>query len=125
MRHSYYHRTLRTTAVITALVLAFDSGVFSEDTRTLSDSASQYLANAVGVMAVVPQNEINTLSEQIKERTIELDRREREIDARSREDENKNNSTYILSAILILLLFLIVTNYILDIYREQKRIVTA
>jgi len=119
LRESYYHRTVRTAAVITALVLAFDSGVIIDDTRILSDSATQYLANAVGVMAVVPENEINKLSAEIAQRSAELDAREREIDAQASGGFD-DRSTYLLSSILLLLLVLIVANYILDFVRARK-----
>ncbi len=120
--HTYYHRTLRSAAVITALVLIFDSGLVQPETKTLSDSAYQYLANTVGVMAVVPPNELNTITAELTARSQELDQRERDIEARVRDQGGMSDtSTYVLSSILFILLVLIVINYALDFYRYRRR----
>lgn len=126
-RHSIYHRTLRTSAVLVAFVLAFESGVVSKDTRALSLSTHSYLAQVVGMSAAVNPNDLNVLTAEITALESELERREREIDARARDNALANSpyAVYILSAILLLQLALIVTNYIFDFYRERKRQTTA
>lgn len=125
IRNSYYHRTLRTCALLVGLVLVFDSGLMTKESPALSDGAVQYLANAVGIVATVPATEVNTLAADLEMRSAELDRREREIDAQARYTAlGTNTSTYVLSSILLLLLALIISNYVLDIMRERRRIPT-
>jgi hypothetical protein len=125
IRKSYYHRTVRSLAVVTGLVLMFDSGVVSPVTRDLSDGALRYTASVVGVVAQVPETELNRLSADLRMRDEELDRREREIDARVLASETQNRSTYVLSGILLILLALIVTNYALDIARARRMTQTS
>lgn len=126
-RHSVYHKILRTSAVVVAFVLAFESGAISKDTRALSLSTHSYLAQVVGMSAAVNPNELNVLTAEITALESELARREREIDARARDNALANSpyTIYILSAILVLQLALIVANYAFDFYRERKRQTTA
>jgi hypothetical protein len=120
IRHSAYHRTLRSSAVVVAVLFAFASGAVVPDTRVLTISTERYLANVVGVGASVPQNEFNTLATELAQRSDELEQREREIDARARTQVFANPITmYTLIAILVLQLILIVTNYALD-YRRAR-----
>ena len=122
LRHSAYHKTLRSSTVVTACLLAFASGVIVPDTRVLTMSTERYLANVVGMNASVPPNEINTLSAELSKRADQLDQREREIDARARGNIFANPLVmYTLIAILTLQLVLIVTNYALD-YRRSRRL---
>jgi hypothetical protein len=120
IKHSTYHRVLRSSIVVTACVFAFASGAVVPDTRVLTLSTERYIANVVGMTASVEPTEINTLSGELAKRSDELDRREREIDARARSDAFSNSSTlYVLTAILALQLVLIVTNYVLDFRRAR------
>lgn len=120
LRHSAYHKILRSSAVVTVLLLVFASGAIVTDTRVLTQSTERYLANVVGVGASVPANDVNTLSGELAKRSDELDRREREIDARVRGDIFANPTVmYTLIAVLALQLLLIVTNYVLD-YRRAR-----
>jgi hypothetical protein len=118
---SVYHKTLRSGAVLVALLLVFDSGIISNTTHELSYSAQRSLANVVGVGASVSPNEFNVITAELQKQRAELDQREREIDARAREGStNDTTSTYILSAILFILLCLILMNYVLDFVRSRR-----
>ncbi len=127
MQVGLYHRSLRVALLVFTAVLLFDSGFVIPATKHISDNTVLYLSSAsVGVFGSVPQNEINNLTAQIAERERELNLREaslndREIAARSFSDNDTNYSTYILSAILFLILVLLVLNYILD-YTRVRRI---
>lgn len=135
MRPVWYSSFLRISALVTALVLVFDSGILFPVTEHLSDTTMLYVASiGVGASASVPESEINTLSAQIAERQRILDAKEaelneREIAARSFNvsDATENLSTYVLSAILFILTVLIVLNYIMDwtrvrTYRYERQI---
>lgn len=126
VRHSAYHKLLRSSTVVTACVLAFASGVVVPDTRVLTVSTERYLANVVGMTASVQPNEFNTLATELKDRSEELDRREREIDARARQSIIAEPLTIaVLSAILGVQLLLIVANYYFDYRRSRATRVTA
>lgn len=118
--HSAYHKILRSSMVVVAVLLAFASGVVVPDTRALTLSTERYLANVVGIGASVELNEVNMLNAELSKQALELDRREREIDARARGNIFANPTvTYTLIAILALQLVLIVMNYALD-YRRAR-----
>ena len=130
MQVSRYHRFLRVSAVIAALLVLFESGWISPITRQLSQETQWYLAEVgVGVAARVEPNEINTLSAALRDRQAELDLREariteREISARSFGNTNESDYTlYILSAILFILTVLICVNYVMD-WQRTKRVFT-
>lgn len=114
-----YHKCLRVSALVTAFVLLFDSGLVFPVTKQLSQETFSYLASVgSGMYAVVPPNEINTLSAQLAEQQRNLDAREaalreREIAARDYGGDT-DYSTYIISAILFILTVLIVFNYAMD-----------
>jgi hypothetical protein len=118
---SRYHKFLRTTMVVTALVLLFDGGFVSPVSKYFSDVTIVYLANVgSGVFASVEPNEYNELAAQLAEQKRVLDAREasiveREIPNRFFGGESSvDYSTYILSIILFLQTVLIVANYVLD-----------
>jgi hypothetical protein len=122
LRHSTYHKTLRASAIVTASIFAFVSGIVISDTRALTVSTERYLATVVSMTASVPPTELNALSTELKTRSDELDRREREIDARARTDVfAQAKTTYIIGAILLMQLCLIVANYVLDYRRGRRR----
>ncbi len=121
IKESKYHRVLRVSALVCALVLLFESGLVHKSTAALSQNTHQYLANAVGVGASVEPTELNTVTAELTAAKMEL-AREREINVGLREGTNDDRAIYILSGILFILLVLIVLNYTLDFlrYREQK-----
>lgn len=127
MRNSQYHRILRVTAVVFALILLFDSGVVSESTARLANGTQAYLATAIGVGASVQRTELNEYTAELTSRERELDARENAL--REREIEVTLNdggalqsdySTYILASILFILLLLILLNYTLDYLRIRE-----
>lgn len=127
MQVSIYHRFLRVLLLVMTVVLVFDSGIISPTTKQLSDTTIVYLASVgSSVGATVTPNEINTLTAQIAEEQRRLNLREaelneREIAARSfGDDQDADYSTYIISAILFLILVLLIMNYILDFARVRK-----
>lgn len=125
LENSAYHSLLRIALVVFAVLLVFDSGIVSQSTRTLSLSAQEYVASAVGVTVAVPPNDVNVLTKRITELQTELDRRDREIAVNLNKEtagsaKTFNTSTFVLSVILFILLFLIVMNYILDYLRFRK-----
>lgn len=127
MEISRYHRFLRVLLVVFTVALLFDSGIVFPVTKTLSDNTVLYLASTgTGVFANVPESEINALSAKLAEQQSELDRREadlreREIAARSFGAGSGNDySTYIISAILFIILVLLVLNYAMDFARVRK-----
>jgi hypothetical protein len=108
--------------VIVATILTFVSGAVVTDTRYLAVSTEKYLANAVGMYASVPENEINVLNAQLTQKSAELDRREREIGARAKDTPFITDplTIYALSLILLVQLALILTNYALDFRRARS-----
>lgn len=122
---SLYHICLRTTAVIIALVLVFDSGLITPVTKQLSFETQRFLANGVGIHAGVAPTELNEFTAALTAKEQELAERERALAEReisvdlARASTDQNPSTYILSALLFILLLLIMLNYALDFYRAR------
>ena len=121
---SIYHKTLRTSATIVALVLLFQSGVASVTTKQLSLQTELYIANVVGITASVSENELNMLSAGLEQRKNELDARERNVNEIERASTMNESTTYFLAVTLFILLILIVLNYVLDFLRS-RRILTS
>ena len=126
LEDSMYHRVIRTSALVCALVLLFESGIISQSTARLAQNTNQYLANAVGVGAGVEPTELNTLTAELTSQKKKLgDReaaiREREIEVGLASGEVPGQTTtYVLAGVLFLLLILIVLNYILDYLRSRE-----
>lgn len=126
IQHSIYHKVLRVSAVVCALMLLFESGLVHDSTRQLSVGTHQYLANAVGASASVEPTELNTLTAELTAQKLALQQREdavrdREIEIGLAPGESQNqNMIYLLSGILFLLLVLIVLNYTLDYLRFRE-----
>ena len=120
---SMYHRVLRTSAVITALVLAFESGVVVPRTAVFSLATEQYLANVVSMTASVAPNEVNTLAADLQKKGDELNQRERDINARAEDTTivSVSSFTYFLTAILTGQTVLILLNYFFDYRRGRRR----
>lgn len=128
LAHSKYHSILRISAVVIALSLVFISGVVSQTTAYMSHNTGQYLANAVGMSLGVLPNELNQITAALTEKEQQLARREtaiveREISlglASGQTTQGTDRATYILSALLFILLVMIVFNYILDFSRQRR-----
>ena len=121
-----YHRVLRTSVVVCALILVFESGIVSKSTVALSVNTHQYLAQAVGMSASVEPTELNSITAELTKQKLLLDKREaavteREIQVNVREASDPNTTAvYVLSVIVFILLLLIITNYILDYLRARE-----
>lgn len=133
MQGTFYHKFLRMSVLLFAVVLLFESGFLFEGTKDLSEGTFRYVASVVGITASVQPTELNEITAELTKRKTELDEREevlrgREIDARAldRSDVTFNNSfsTYIMSIILFVMLVLIVLNYVFDFIRERRKIMT-
>lgn len=123
--NSLYHSFLRVVVCVFAFLLVFDSGIWSEATKNLSEYTQAHLANVVGVTVGVPPNEYNQLTTRITELENELSAKERLIAVNLRDGEvgGLDRSTFILSIILFILLTLIVLNYILDYRRGRNQFI--
>lgn len=128
MQNTLYHKSLRVSALLFALLLLFESGLLFNGADELTDSTILYVANVVGITASVAPTELNEITAELTKRETELDAREREINARALDTANTSKttdySTYILSAILFVMLLLIVFNYALDFMRERRQMFT-
>jgi hypothetical protein len=130
MAKSGYHKLLRVSILLVALLLVFDSGLVMPITEELSDGTINYVANSIGIFAGVPENELNVITAELTARERELDGREAELAEReiaSRDFGNERDlSVYVLSIILFILTVLIVLNYAMDwirvrnLYHERK-----
>ncbi len=134
MQNSWYHSILRVTASVLALLLLFVSGIISPYTKDVANHARLYLANAVGVTVGVEKNELNKITSALTQKESELAEREallhqREIEVGIRDQDGyvvrDDRSTYILSAILFIVVVLIVINYTLDFTRERRLLLSA
>ena len=121
LEKTLYHSLLRISVCVMAVVLIFDSGILLSSTNKLSVSTQQYLANAVGVKVGVAPTELNTLTARITELEGELEKKDREIAVKLNTETSPANdeSTFVLSVILFILLVLIVLNYALDYIRMR------
>jgi hypothetical protein len=126
MNVTRYHKLLRVSVSVVALLLVFDSGFIFPITKQLSSNTLEYLGGAVGMSVAVPPNELNVITAELSARDRALREREaalaeREINTRNFGQENETDySTYILSTILFMLMVLIVLNYALDFVRARK-----
>lgn len=125
--HTVYHRILRISVLVCAIALVFESGIVSESTAVLSQNTHSYLANAVGMSAGVAPTELNQYTAALTQKERELEAREaalseREIAVNLTTGSSSNERvTYILAAILFILLVLIVLNYLLDYLRSREQ----
>jgi hypothetical protein len=118
-----YHSFLRIAVVVCTLVLVFDSGLLLKSTADISNLAQQHVASVVGVTVGVEPTELNQLTGRITELETELAAKERLIAVSINDSQNNSSidrSTFILSAILFILLVLIVINYALDYLRLRR-----
>lgn len=132
-KHSYYHRILRTFALLILFLLIFDSGLVSPVSKDLSFNTQQFLASGIGMYAGVKPTEINLLTAELGIKERELAERERElvereiaVNLQTGSRGNFNASTYILASILFILLLLILLNYFVDYLRyKQFRLISS
>jgi hypothetical protein len=122
-----YHKVLRTSLLVFALVMVFQSGLVLPQTAELARVAEQQVASVVGVGARVEPTELNQYTAALTAMEQELLRREAELQEREIEVAQQLNSggaspygTFVLSAILFILLVLIVLNYTLDYLRARE-----
>lgn len=127
IRNSNYHSILRICSLTTAFALLFVSGFINQTTAMLSSQTISHMANVVGMSVSVVPNEYNQITAQLTEKERQLQAREasiaeREISLGLKPGASANNqrSTYVLSAILFILLVLIILNYVLDYLQRNK-----
>lgn len=120
LENTLYHSFLRIAICVLAVALVFDSGLLLKSTANISNQTQNYLASAVGVKVGVAPNEVNQLTGRITELETEL-AKERQISVNVGGDGSSapDNSTFILSALLFIMLVLIVLNYALDYLRSR------
>jgi hypothetical protein len=125
LENTLYHSFLRIAICVFAVALVFDSGLLSESTAKISSQAQKQMASAVGVKVGVAPNEVNQLTGRITELERDLALREREIavNVGGGSAPANNTSTFILSALLFIMLVLIVLNYALDYLRARPTVV--
>ena len=126
MYHSRTRSILRVSMILAAFILVFDGGFLSPITEQLSNTTYTYLAAAGASMsASVPENEFNTLTADIAAEQLRLAAREqalneREIAARTYENESSTDySTYVLSLLLFIIVVLLMLNYVMDWQRAR------
>ena len=126
-KNTTYHRILRVSALVFAMVLIFESGLLVKSTQTLAINTHQYLAGAVGMSASVQPTELNQYTAALTQKERELQEREAALAQReisvglSTETSDNATATYVLSSILFILLVLILLNYALDYLRTRER----
>ena len=126
---SLYHRALRIAAIVTALVMVFQSGLISDKTAYLATGTQSYLANAIGVSAGVRPTELNEYTAALTAKERELAAREAALTSReitvARQQQGgmgaSDQTTYVLAGALFVLLVLIVLNYTLDFLRQREQ----
>jgi hypothetical protein len=127
LQNSAYHRVLRISVLVFAVVLIFQSGLASESTAKIARGTAAYVATAVGMSAGVQPTQLNQYTAALTQKEQELAAREAALAAREIEiglsagEPIRNDSTYVLASILFILLVLIILNYVLDFLRSQER----
>lgn len=124
-----YHKILRISSVVMALVLLFQAGLLSETTARMAYGTQVYMANSVGVFVGVAPTELNQLTAEITAQKLALDAREQALAEREIEvgleggsSMNQLTTTYILSGVLFILIVLILINYVLDFIRARDMV---
>ena len=122
-----YHKLLRVCSLTLAVILTFQSGIFSSVTAQFAENTQIYLANSVGVYAGVDPTELNQITAGLTERELALALREeavseREIDVGIKSGGiSQSTTTFMLATVLFILLVLILLNYALDYIRNRER----
>jgi hypothetical protein len=127
---SVYHKILRISSVVTALVLLFQAGLVSDATARMALGTQTYMANSVGVFVGVEPTELNQLTAEITAQKLALDAREEALAEREIEvglagsaTPSQQTTTYIISGVLFVLIVLMVLNYTLDFMRARDALV--
>jgi hypothetical protein len=122
-----YHKILRISSVVMALVLLFQGGLMSETTARMAAGTQSYMANSVGVFVGVAPTELNQLTAEVTAQKLALDAREQALAEReiavglnNGGEMNQLTTTYILSGVLFILIVLILMNYVLDFMRARE-----
>ena len=132
MRYSLYHKCLRVSALVLALLLLFVSGVLGQRAAELALHTQWYLANAVGVSVGVEETELNRITAALTERERSLTERElllqqREIDVGLRTADDQPtwtiDTTYIIALLLFVIIVLLILNYVLDYLRYRQFVI--
>ena len=133
LTETYYHSTLRVTAVLCCATLLFVGGYINPATKQISMITGEYLAAAVGASASVEPTVINMMTAGLTAQRMELEEREQVVAQRElslnlgatvESNPATDVSSFVLSALLFVLLVLIVLNYILDFLRATKEVST-
>lgn len=123
MKESIYHSLLRVSSLTLSLLLLFVSGIISPVTSKLSSDTSEFVAQVMNASAGVTPTDLNLVTAALTTQQAELDARERQLKERElvlgidTSSAARDYSSWILSALLFVLLVLIVLNYILDFLR--------
>lgn len=121
MELSVYHSLLRVAALTTACALLFVSGVVHPISSQLTIQTEQYVAAVIGASAAVEPTELNQITlalTELEAREANLRERELAVGIAEQGQSTVDVSSFILSALLFVLLVLIVLNYILDFLRQ-------
>jgi hypothetical protein len=125
-----YRSVLRVSAVVTAFIMVFQSGLIDERTAVVFTEASDSLyATVVGASASVRTTEINQITAELTKQQQLLSAREETIGEREIElglaqgstQSSNQTTTYLLAAILLIQLILLVLNYVLDYLRSKEQ----
>jgi hypothetical protein len=127
MQTTQYHKVLRISLLVCVCALVFESGVFYGPTAEWARYTERYMASAVGVRASVPLTPLNQQTTALSAWERELANREalvreREIQLQQAgvTVDSSSYSTFILSALLFIILVLLVLNYVLDFLRARE-----
>jgi membrane-associated HD superfamily phosphohydrolase len=129
-----YRSALRVSAVVTAFILVFQSGLVDDRTAVVFTEATGSLyATVVGASASVRTTEVNQITAELTKQQQLLASREeliteREIElglAQGSTQSSNQTTTYLLAAILLIQLILLMLNYVLDYLRSKERKVVS
>jgi len=125
LEFSTYHKILRISSVVCASVLLFQAGLISQTTATLATHTQLYLASVVGVTAGSYPAETNQTAIELTQKNTEQFFNEEAsrqnkvtVSFNSDTDTVQDQSTFILAALLFIILILIVLNYSLEFFRS-------
>ena len=130
LEFTVYHKLLRISAVVLAVALVFQSGLFSNTTALMATQTQFYLANSVGVFVGVEPTELNTITAGLTAKELALNTRESELKQREIAvgidkggASTRDMTTFVMGLVLFIVVLLLVLNYSLDYlrYRDLKR----
>ena len=121
---------LQYAVLVFALVLVSQLSLADMSLQKFSLRAVQNIAGVVGMTVGVPQNEANTLAQQLRAKELDLESREQAIDAREQDvralivDEtakNNRNTIILIIGVALFLAALIGANFYLDYKRRGAK----